>query len=360
MSNREGGGRHPTPCRDRSGTAAEYPVSPGLAGRRARDPMLGSGVPSGCRRERNVPRDAADGPVCPRCVYKKIDGAVKLSSQPTRNRSSTRSAPQEGARATAAHEPRDTPLVYTRNDASEADVWIAITAIAEIACAMHKARRGAGVRPERKWLMSLRARTLRGSNPSEAFVRGGQTPDDIRAAQRALDAAVPPEQWVGVAPILGVEPHERPSMLTIGNLALDAARELAGAPTERIVHAFRAGGEEPEKDPCIGLFSMRLDHPGLLWAEIDDALTRSVRLMSMGSSQLRAWTSHRGEATVQLYHPRGHLSLPIACAVYAATGRAGLQTVSEEGLADRVLGWVQATIYRLLKNRMRDDDFRRR
>ena len=222
-------------------------------------------------------------------------------------------------------------LVYTRKDVSEDDIKLAICAIGEIANAMHRARFGVDIGPV--W----------------------QTPDEIRAAKRAFDPAIPADQWAAVTRIPGVEPHERPLMLNIGDLVLDAARELAGTPTERMVHKFQIGGEEPEKGPWIGVFAIRLDVRGLFMGEIDDALTRAVGLMCMGSSELAAWIPDRDEAAVHVRVPRGHPSLPMAYAVYMATGCAGRQAVTEDGLVDRVLGWVQATVHRIIKQRMRDN-----
>ena len=237
---------------------------------------------------------------------------------------------------------------------------MATSAIAGIADAMHRVRWRVGIRPERQWIETSRAKTLRSSSPSEAFARGGQTPEDILAAQRALDAAVPAEQWVGVAPIPGVEPHERPLMLMIGDLVLDAARELAGPPTERMVHKFQAANPEPENGPWIGLFAMRGDLLGLLWEDVDDALTRAVWLMGIGSAELRAWIPDRGEAVVWVRQPPRDPSLSMAFSVYVAIELAGRQAVTEDGLADRVLTWVQATIQRILKDCMSDDYFRGR
>ena len=229
------------------------------------------------------------------------------------------------------HDPYDIPrLVYTRKDASEADIKLAICAIAQIADAMHRARWGVGIESVR------------------------ETPDEIRAAQRAFDPAIPAEQWAAITRIPGVEPHERPLMLNIGDLVLDAARELAGTPTERMVHKFQTGGEKPETGPWIGVFAMRLDVRELFSEDIDDALTRAVGLMCMGNSELAAWIPHRDEAAVHVCLPREHPCLPMAYAAYMATGGAGRQAVTEDGLVDRVLGWVQATVHRIIKHRMRD------
>ena len=228
------------------------------------------------------------------------------------------------------HDPYDIPrLVYTRKDASEADIKLTICAIAELADAMHRARWGVGIEPV------------------------CQTPDEIRAAERAFDPAIPAEQWAAVTSIPGVEPQERPLMLNIGDLVLDAARELAGTPTERMVHKSQVGAEGPEKGPWIGVFAMRLCLRELFSEEIDDALTRAVGLMCMGSSELAAWIPHRDEAAVHVCLPREHPSLPMAYAVYMATGCAGRQAVTEDGLVDRVLGWVQASLQRTIEHRMR-------
>lgn len=260
----------------------------------------------------------------------------------------------------AADGPGDTPIVYTRKDATDVDITMVIGAIADIANAMHRVRWRVGIRPERRWHETSPAKTLRSTSPSEAYAQGGQTPEDILAAQRALDAAVPAEQWVGVVPIPGVEPRERPLMLTIGDLVLDAARELAGPPTERMVHKFQAGSQESENGPWIGLFAMRLDSLGLFWEEVEDALTRAVWLMGTGNSEVRAWIPDRSEATVWVVRPYREPSLWMACSVYVAIEQAGRQAVTEDGLSDRVLAWVHATIHRILKNRMTDDYLRGR
>ena len=227
------------------------------------------------------------------------------------------------------HDPYDTPrLVYTRRDASEADIKLAICAIAQIADAMHRARWGVGIEPVH------------------------QTPDEIRAARRAFDPAIPAKQWAAVTSIPGVEPHERPLMLNIGDLVLDAARELAGTPTEHMVHKSQVGAEGPEKGSRIGVFAMRLDVRDLFSEEIDDALTRAVGLMCTGSSELAAWIPHGDEAVVHVCLPREHPSLPMAYAVYMATGCAGRQAVTDDGLVARVLGWVQASLHRTIRHRM--------
>ena len=232
---------------------------------------------------------------------------------------------------TDMHDPYTIPrLVYTRKDASEDDIKLVICAIEEIANAMHRARFGVDIEPV------------------------CQTPDEIRAAKCAIDPGIPADQWAAVTRIPGVEPHERPLMLNIGDLVLDAARELAGTPTQRIVHKFQTGDAGPETGPWIGVFAMRLDVRELFIGEVDDALTRAVRLMCMGSSELAAWLPYREEMAIFVSAPHRHPSLPMAYAVYMATGCAGRQAVTENGLAGRVLGWVQATVRRMVKHRMRD------
>ena len=162
------------------------------------------------------------------------------------------------------HDPYDIPrLVYTRKDASEADIKLAICAIAQIADAMHRARWGVDIEPVR------------------------QTSDEIRAAQRAFDPAIPAEQWAAVTRIPGVEPHERPLMLNIGDLVLDAARELAGTPTERMVHKFQTGGEEPETGPWIGVFAMRLDVRELFLRLVFDSISGSAAARIQQNHDLR-------------------------------------------------------------------------
>ena len=232
---------------------------------------------------------------------------------------------------TDMHDPYAIPrLVYTRKGVSEDDIKLAICAIGEIANAMHRARFGVDIE------------------------YACETPDEIRAAKRAFDPAIPAGQWAAVTEIPGVEPHERPLMLNIGDLVLEAARELAGTPTERMVHTFQTGGDGSETGPWVGVFAMRLDVRELFIGEADDALTRAVGLMCMGSSELVAWLPHRDETAIHVPVPREHPSLPMAYAVYMATGCAGHRAVTEDGLVDRVLGWVQATVDRKVKHRMRN------
>ena len=241
------------------------------------------------------------------------------------------------------------PLLFADADASYIDTAVA-AAIARAAHALDWALRGEPAHRITRWMHVTRAAVLRAPDVEAALGAEGHSRAVARkltrriaplAARARLRPGTPDDRWVGIGCADGVPSHERPVLLALAHLAVEAARGLAvGEESEALhvhtvltpVHDAPPRSGEPRR--WAGLLATRLDGAGLLERERLDVLALTAHALIDRHGALADWLPRESDPTVRVRDPAEHPGVPFAFVPFVATHNDALDALSDGALLD--------------------------
>ena len=231
-------------------------------------------------------------------------------------------------------------------DLDHAETVLAADAVTQVLEAVERARRARGVEGVTRWALVVRAAVLRAPDRAGALVAGGMPPD---AARRMAERIAPvlastpidtlaPDDWVAVANVHGVPDSERPVLVMLGALAVEAAAALRGrrddGRLDAVVYLETPTGN-PD-GPWAGVVAAGLGTPELFDAEVRAVVSDLRARIVRHYPGAREWLAPGAVATIDVRSPEHHPGLPLAIAPFVVTD-AGTRLAMAAGIPASVL-----------------------
>ena len=245
------------------------------------------------------------------------------------------------------------PLLFTDADASYIDTAVAAAAIAKAAHALDFALRGEPAHHITRWMHVTRAAVLRAPDLEAALSAEGHSPAVARkltrriaplAARARLRPGTPDDRWVGIACAEGMPARERPVLLALAHLAVEAARGLAVREESEALHVHTlltpvrdAPPRTGAHHPWAGVLATRLDGAALLERERLHVLALTAHALIDGHGDLADWLPRESDPTVRVRDPAEHPGVPFAFVPFVATSDDALDALSDDALLDEAV-----------------------
>ena len=254
------------------------------------------------------------------------------------------------------------PLLFTDADASYIDTAVAAAAIAKAAHALDFALRGEPAHRIVRWMHVTRAAVLRAPDLEAALGAEGHTPPVARkltrriaplAARARIRPDTPDDRWVGIAGADGVPAHERPVLLALAHLAVEAARGLAVGEQSEALHVHTVLTPVHDAPPrsgaprrWAGLLATRLDGAALLERERLDVLALTAHALIDRHGALADWLARASDPTVRVRDPAEHPGVPFGFVPFVATHNDALDALSDGALLAEAAAHASAELER--------------
>ena len=245
------------------------------------------------------------------------------------------------------------PVVFTEPGMSYLDTAFAAVAMEKAAHALDWALRGDAAHDAPHWMHVTRADA---PDLEAALAAEGVSADAARtlalrigplAERTPLRPDTPAEQWLGIAGAAGAPESERPVLLALARLALNAANALAppGAPGRLVISPLVDSVTEPATywdgaGPWAGILATRLGVPDLLERELLDLLGLGGHALIDGHAGLEDWIPRGSDPTVRVRIPAEHRGVPLAFVPFVVRQQGALDALHDGALFAHVLSHV--------------------
>ena len=213
--------------------------------------------------------------------------------------------------------PPDHDAVLFALGATGPETVLATDALVGAIGVLDRARGGAGVE---RWALVARARTLRAPDRVAALLDAGARPDCAELTARRIApvlASTPiehlaPDDWVAIASTHAISIPERIRLVTLAELAIDAAdtlRHRRDPGVLDLVVTVESRDACPD-GPWTGLVAAPAGAPGVFEHEARTAIAALRAGLAAHYPSLRAWLGPGPDATVAVRVPARHRAVP--------------------------------------------------